>query len=172
LERQFKNYYQFQLTSSPEDGFRMLILSNPLLRFRLVVSPGFGHAVWVSHLPRFRHSRYVIFQDLYSTFAVCHLLGLGTFREYEAAAGCRVVALLRWVTFSDKIRMSLCIFHLTFTVLYMYRNETHTYFLPCIPTGTVYSIPSRTDHLFNYQAAIMVGCSSSIEVRPGIYLMV
>ncbi len=44
-EYQFINsyHYQFRLTtsrkrSSPEDGFRLLISANPLLRFRLVVS--------------------------------------------------------------------------------------------------------------------------------------
>ncbi len=42
-QSQFKNCCQFQLTTSrnclpPEDGFRLLVSSNPLLRFRLVIS--------------------------------------------------------------------------------------------------------------------------------------
>ncbi len=84
LESQLKNSYQFRLTtsrsySSPEDGLKLLVSSNPLLRFLLVInwdlvlgksSSGFGHSrssgIWpfsVSHLSWLGHSRQVIFWD-------------------------------------------------------------------------------------------------------------
>ena len=63
-ESQFKNSYQFRLTtsrnySSPEDGFRLLVSSNPHLRFLLVVnwdlvlgkSSSADLAILGSHLP-------------------------------------------------------------------------------------------------------------------------
>ncbi len=52
--------------SSPEDGFRVLVSSNPLLRFRLVLSWDLANlgksssGIWpflISHLPGFGHSR-------------------------------------------------------------------------------------------------------------------
>ncbi len=63
-ESQLKNFCQFRFTTSrnrlsPEDGFRLLVSSNPLLRFRLLVSRDLGNAgksfsgIWpfsVSHL--------------------------------------------------------------------------------------------------------------------------
>ncbi len=64
-ESQFKNSYQFRLTTSwnrlsPEDGFRLLVSSNSFLRFLLVVRQALAYLgksasrIWpfsVSHLP-------------------------------------------------------------------------------------------------------------------------
>ncbi len=69
-ESQFKNSYQFLLVasrnrSSPGEGFRLLVSSNPLLRFRLVVSRDLAilnkssSAIW--------------------PFSLSHVLGLGRF---------------------------------------------------------------------------------------------
>jgi hypothetical protein len=75
-KRQFKNSYQFQLTSwnrsSAEDGFWLLVSSDPLLRFQLVISRDLANLgmsssgiwpFWLSHLSGFGHSRLIIFWD-------------------------------------------------------------------------------------------------------------